>query len=246
MTKPLIAVQLAGYMRTLNDVFKSWNNLLDHNNFDFHFFVETYIESGTLPIDTRRNNGYDIDMSNVYDFSMLKEVADVKYLATEQTTAEMNTKGPQCDGAIRYKNMYRKILNCNNARKEYAKNNNIEYAYVLKVRGELFFTQKINLPTTLDTNKIIVPSRWGYVRGDENNNFKSYRDHGWAPNEYNMVVCDQFAIAGLNAMDAYADTGEKIGYDKIEQYIFKSLNNNNIQIERQDFRLGVYNHKSGK
>ena len=66
--KPIIAVELAGYMRTFNDSFRSWTNLLDYDNFDFHFFVDTYTESGILPLNPPRTQGYDIDKTDIFDF----------------------------------------------------------------------------------------------------------------------------------------------------------------------------------
>ena len=242
LMKPIIAVELAGYMRTFNDCFRSWTNLLDYDTFDFHFFVETYTESGILPVNTGGNTGYKVDKTDIFDFSLLKESVDVKYLGTEETDSAVNLPGWD---ASRIGCMYRKILRCNKQRRKYAKNNNIDYAYVLRVRGDLFFTQKIDLPKTLDTNEIIVPARWGYVRDHENSGNHHYQEKTWAPKSYDTVVCDQFAIAGLNAMNAYAETGERIGNDLIEQNIYKSLDSSNIKIERKHFKLGVYNHKSG-
>jgi len=231
--KPIIAVELAGYMRSFNECFKSWTNLLDYDNFDFHFFVHTYKESGKLS-----SRSYEIDSSDIFDFSLLEESVDVKKLIIETTDMSVNLSNWD---KSRVKCMYRKILLCNRQRKKYAMTNNIDYAYVLRVRGDLFFTQKINLPKIMDTNEIIVPARWGYVRDNENSGNYRLKEHSWPGTAYDTVVCDQFAIAGLNAMDVYAMTGKTIGTDKIEQYIYQSLALSKIKIEREHFKLGVYN-----
>lgn len=233
--KPKVAIQIAGYLRTFNECFESWKNVLDETKFDFDYFIHTYEESG-IP----NRSHFDIDIDKKFNFEKYVNNLNIKKIVVEKTQKDnvelkWTTK--------RVELMYRKIYLCNELFKNYTNESNQKYSCILRMRGDLFFTKKINLPEAISKNTIYVPSLWGYVN-KINNNLISVKFDEWSGTQPDQVVCDQFAIGDENAINAYARTGIDIDNNWIEQNIYKCLVKHNININRIDFGQGIFNRKT--
>ena len=230
--KPKIAVELAGYMRSFNDCYDNWcKNLLNDDRFDFDFFIHTYKEVG-MP----NKSKFDINVNDLFDFNFLYSRLNIKKIVIEETDRE--TISVKWDNT-RVKLMYRKIFLCNELCKQYEVTTGTKYLYILRVRGDNYFTKKIDLPEHIDSNSIFVPSTWGFTSNI--NGAVKYKKNTGGFKDLNKAVCDQFAIAGSNAMDVYANTGNELGDKYIEQYIYQNLYNHNMNITRVCFDQSVYN-----
>lgn len=232
--KPKVAIQIAGYLRTFNECFESWKNVLDETKFEFDYFIHTYEESG-IPY----RSHYDVDIDAKFNFEKYINNLNVKKIVIEKSQkSDVELKWT----TRRVELMYRKIYMCNELFKNYTNESNQKYSCILRMRGDLFFTKQIDLPENISENTIYVPLLWGYV--DNGDNGKQNRFDKWPDNALpDQVVCDQFAICDENAINAYARTGIDIGNNLIEQNIYKCLVKHDININRVNFGQGVFNRK---
>lgn len=226
--KKRVAVELSGYLRTFDKCYESWNNILDYDNYDYDFFVHTYTKKGITP-------GYHIpiDHSDDIDVNLLKSSINIKRIVIEEPFDNGVNHMVSGHSTIRVKLMYRKVFLCNKLLKDYIEETGEEYEYVIRIRPDLMFNQKLGIPVPQEKTIIGHKYSWGneIVEGTLN---------------------DQIAIGDVETMNIYADLYNHMDtipeldprnsdfvYISPETALNKFLLRNNIEIVRMDFNMEI-------
>jgi len=217
--KQKAAVQISGYLRTINDCIDSWSNVLDYDKYDYDFFFHTYKNYGF-------SEGFcfnDIEDDDLIDIDILRSKINIKNIVAEDQIKNGTQIMPSGHNTDRVRLMFRKIYLCNEMYKEYCLYNDDVYKFVIRMRPDLFFPRKINFNIN-DNNTIYV------------NKFV------WNKEEVDSVVNDQFAICSNDLIDSYCGLYNE--YDKYsnlqpERALFDYINSKKIKIEYFDFGFEI-------
>jgi hypothetical protein len=230
-----IAVEVSGYMRSFSDfISENWQHNLINSDYEFDFFISSYIERG-MPKTTL----YDINLNDKFtSFNALMSLP-IKSLVMESTNP--NTNFQHWDTS-RVAGMFRKIRLCHDTCLNYIQMTNTEYHCYIRLRADIIFGQKIEMPASINSNEIYLPNSWGYYHSDDSTTQNYIINHPFSYREekqYNDWACDQFAIAGKDAMEAYANTGNEQGTQLIEQNINANLIKHNIIQHKNYYKQGT-------
>lgn len=217
--KKKVAVQISGYLRTINECIESWSNILDYDKYDYDFFIHTYKNYGF----SKGFNVNDIIDDDVINIDYLNNLINIKKIIVEDQIKhgnEIMTSGHNID---RVKLMFRKIYLCNEMYKEYCLSSNESYEFIIRMRPDIFFSKKINF-------------------GVNNNNTVYVNKFAWGNDVVNGVTNDQFAICSNDSIDSYC--GLFTEYDKYsnlqpEKALYDYINSKKIKIEYFDFGFEI-------
>lgn len=221
--KKKVAVQLSGYLRTINECIDSWSNILDYDKYDYDFFIHTYKNYGF-------SKGFhvdDIEDDDLISLDNLKSKINIKQIVVEEHTKQGSQILPSGHNKDRVKSMFRKIYLCNHMCQDYCEINNENYDFFIRMRPDIFFTKKINL-SNIEKHTIYV------------------HKFAWDGVVVNGVINDQFAICSKDTINKYCSLFNL--YDKYsslspEKAVFEYLKDEEVTVEYLDFGFEI---KRGK
>ena len=130
---------------------------------------------------------YDCDPNDKVDFDRVKEEIE-EYGSLCELRTQMPSDEP------RYKQMFNRIKEAH----ELCKSWNDDYSYIIRIRPDIFMSDKISLIVP-ECDAAIFPERWGFC---EDPTPESCR---WQDEAQSVGLCDQMAVCGLEAMQTYSD-----------------------------------------
>ena len=154
MTK--VAIQLYGHLRSYTETYKAFQNnlikVLNSEGYDVDVFIHTWSETDTsdaswhnLNGDARGKNTSDTDKDNIEKFYSPK-----KFLMENQIIVKNNFELKEI--LMSMPRQYRAIINSsytkfrvNELRKEYEKENNITYDYIIQTRPDVIFNKPFGI-----------------------------------------------------------------------------------------------------
>ena len=216
--KKRVAIQISGYIRTFHDCFDSWLNILS-DEYEYDFFVHTYTNHGY-------SNGFNVDdITNdiSVDVDLLKSRINIKKIILEE---QFNNSGSiilsgHTDNRVKL--MFRKIYLCNQLCNDYIIETNTKYEFIIRLRPDLFFEEKVIFTQPLENSIIVNKFTWG---------------NSCVSNMYN----DQIAICHPSVIDTYANLYTKI--DSIsnlhpESALFNYINSCNIDVKFLEIKMNI-------
>lgn len=165
--KKKIALCISGYLRTFKDCYPSiLENVIQDNDVDI--FIHTYDKLG-------HSKGWrdPIDLSEDIDLEFLQSLPNLKVLVTQKWDdikyqfEKFRKFQPEVTNINVIATIFWKILQCNELKKQYEKENNFVYDIVIRTRGDQIFLKKINF--NFPKNSILINS---YPWGDEDYLFR--------------------------------------------------------------------------
>lgn len=221
--KKKVAVQLSGYLRTINECIDSWSNILDYDKYDYDFFIHTYKNYGF-------SKGFyvdDIEDDDLISLDNLKSKINIKQIVVEEHIKPGNKILSSGHNKDRVKSMFRKIYLCNYMCQNYCRDNNKNYDFFIRMRPDIFFTRKIDI-------------------GNIEKNTTYVNKFSWSSHMVDGFINDQFAICSNDTINKYCDLF--VQYDKYsdispEKALFEHLKNQEINVEYFDFGFEI---KRGK
>jgi hypothetical protein len=220
--KQKVAVQLTGYFRTFHKCVDTWKNLLDYDLYDFDFFIHTYKSHGFS-----KGFNTEIDSNDEVDFDEVKKKINVKDIVIEDEFYNYGEIIP----AGHYKNrvmlMFRKFLLCNELQKEYVKKTNEQYEFIIRMRPDLSFNEKVKF-TKPNKNTIIFNK---YVYSDVYIN--PFEKEG---------LNDQIAICSVDTIDKYSDifnSDNRIFNLQPETALHRHIKEKKINIQLEDLKMNI-------
>jgi hypothetical protein len=222
MLKEKVAIQISGYLRTINDCIDSWSNIFDYDKYDYDFFIHTYKNYGF----SKGFNFNDIEDDDLIDIDLLRSKINIKNIVIEEHAKYDPDIIHSGHDSNRVRQMFRKIYLCNEIYKKYCLLNGDVYKFVIRMRPDLFFPKKIDF--NISGNTICV------------NKF------AWGNDIVNGVVNDQFAICSNDLIDSYCGLFKE--YDKYsnlqpEKALYTYLNSKKIRVEYFDFGYEIRRKK---
>ena len=220
--KKKVAVLLTGYMRTFHDCVGTWKNLMDNEMYEFDFFVHTYKSHGF----TKGWNDM-IDSKDVVDIERLKETLNIKKIEIEDEIDNHGARIPSGHSKSRVKLMFRKFFLCNELLKEHVRETGEEYEFVIRMRPDLVFSEKVILekpsPNSMITSKYIFGNSYSEESQDEGIN-------------------DQIAICSIDSIDSYSNifnAEEHLFVLQPETALHRYINDRNIDIRYMDLKMNI-------
>lgn len=159
MEKKRLAVQFFGHLRTFQNTFESFfENVIEANsqNFEIDIFIHTWDE-----IEYSFENWHNCKTPQVLGKKLTSEDINFinekykpkKFKYTPQLIIDNDEEYTQfTNEKIKFsniKNVYYSKFEVNNLRKEYEKENNLFYDYILYARGDILFEKKFDLNAVL-------------------------------------------------------------------------------------------------
>jgi hypothetical protein len=221
--KKKVAVQLTGYIRTFFECFDSWSNLLDYDMYDFEFFIHTYKKHGFS-----KGFNTEIDCNDEIDIEKIKKNIKVIRIVVEDDN--FDNYGEKMPIWGHYKNrvnlMFRKFFLCNEIFKDYVNETGENYEYVIRMRPDLVFYEKVNLYKPKE-NTIIFNK---YV----------YHRHYIDPS-IGEGLNDQIAICSIDSIDKYSNifNSEHIVNTQPETALHRHIKDKSINIELIDLKMYI-------
>jgi hypothetical protein len=214
-----IAICISGYLRTFKDCYL---NILDNviQGHDYDLFIHTYDKLGNS-----QGFQFEIDVNKDIDLEYLKNLKNLKGLVVEkyddikylfENKIKLLYHDPN-----RFLSMLYKIYQCNELKKKYEIDNDFIYDLVVRTRGDLIFSNKINLNV-------------------KNININSYAWNGISEFENSYLYNDQFAIGSSEIMDYYSRLYldiEIIDGDGPEIIMKNHLKN--VIVDKQNFNFNI-------
>lgn len=234
-----IAICISGYLRTFKECYPSIKKNIMQNH-DVDIFIHTYDKLGN-------SSGWrhPIDLSENIDMDFLESIPNLKILVTEKWDnikykfEKFREFQPMITNINVIATVFYKIYQANLLRKQYEKENNIEYDLVIRMRGDQIFEKAINLDFPED--KILINA---YPWGDEDyvHRFKGDDD---IRNEEEWIN-DRFAVGKPELIDylseLYLDFEELIKdteFVELEYILHKYLQKRNLQYEKRNLNFYV-------
>lgn len=224
-----VALCLSGHLRKFDETFPSLRKFF-LDRYDCDIFIHTWNKMG---YQSRFRNDPNIDDTN-FKLDKINFLYNPKKIVIEpiefieELRKESYSYAPHLVNepkpAHHMASMFYKIFACNEIRKQYQIEKNIEYDWVIRSRTDLLFHGNVNIPQADIENKIFIPRSIFH------------------PNWYN----DQFAIASPNNMDVYSSSYFDIPeYFKIkeeyfpEKFMMWTLNKKNFYAEWCDGHFSI-------
>lgn len=237
MTKKKIAMCISGYLRTFEECYPSIleNIIQDH---DVDIFIHTYDKIGNSsgwrhPIDLSQ----DINMDFLESIPYIKVMSVQKWDNIKYQFEKYRTKQPYVTNINVIATIFYKIYMCNELRKEYERENDINYDLIIRMRGDQFFEKKINFD--FPENKILINS---YPWGDEDYIHHFVGDNCGEPGGRNEIewINDRFAVGNSENIDYLCDLYnhfeeliEDETYVELEHLLYKHLAKKDIELEKR-------------
>jgi len=185
-----LALCISGHLRTFESNYKTVKEqILDKFNCDV--FIHTW---NTLGLSYRPgDSNLHVADTNRY-LSTIKNLYQPKKIVIEEAKQfEMTTIMNTVDYSHRDRHgilsMFYKIEECNNLRKEYEKESNVKYDFVVRFRGDLWMEGSLPIDSRTAHNHLYLPV---------------YGNFGGA--------CDQIAFGSPNVMDRYSNIYSNVEY----------------------------------
>lgn len=218
--KKKVAVQITGYLRTINDCIDSWVNILDYNLYDYDFYIHTYKNYGF----SKGFNVNDIEDDDLINIDDLRNKINIKNIVVENQLSHGSQIMASGHNMDRVKLMFRKIHLCNEMYREYCLSNNESYEFVIRMRPDIFFDKKVNFDFNIENNTIYVSK------------------FAWGNQIVGGVLNDQFVICSNDSIDKYCGLFNE--YDKYsnlqpEKALYEYINSKQIKIEYFDFGFEI-------
>ena len=215
--KNKVAVQLSGYIRTFHDCFDSWSNILT-DKYEYDFFVHTYENYGY-------SKGFcfnDISDDELVDIDLLKSKINIKKIVVEKNVDNSGRVIPSGHSDNRVKLMFRKIFLCNQIYNNYLIETGDKYDFVIRLRPDLFFNEKVDLYKP-DGNVII------------------FNKYSWGKESIPNTLNDQIAICGGDTINFYSNLFNMniLNNKQPESVLFEYMSNSLIKIEFLDMKFEI-------
>lgn len=235
-----IAICISGYLRTFEECYPSiLENVIQDNDVDI--FIHTYDKLGNSsgwrhPIDLSDN----INMDFLESIPYIKVMAIQKWHNIKYQFEKYREYCPNITNINVIATIFYKIQECNELRKEYEKQNGINYDLVIRMRGDQIFEKKIDYNFPLD--KILINA---YPWGDEDYVYH-FNGEGSDDDEEDYIgrnetewINDRFAVGIPEKIDIlsnlYSDFADLVDNRSVElEYLLhKHLQRNNIEYEKR-------------
>lgn len=233
MRKKKIAICISGYLRTFKECYPTIEKYIIRDN-DVDIFIHTYDKLGNSsgwrhPIDLSEN----IDMNFLDNIPYIKTIVTEKWDDIKYKFEKYRELQPSVTNINVIATIFYKIYQANLLRKNYEKDNNIEYDLVIRMRGDQIFEKSISLDFPED--KILINS---YPWGDEDYVHRYFGDDGMRNEE--EWINDRFAVGKPELIDylseLYLNFDELIKdspFVELEYLLHKHLQKRGIQYEKR-------------